>query len=400
MAVPHPDKELERLRAACKQGLPSVVAIVGAGAWFRQQALDALIESLPKDLEVLTIEGQDVVVRGSKQAADADAGDGDAEEGADGDEGDDGKKAQCKDLQPLAGGGLFSQSTALVVRRADRWLQKYATAVAAFAPRIQKGSLLVFESQKLDKRTKWAKELAASGAVFEFRELYETPFGRPDQPLQGELVQWVTSHSKRLGVPVTPESALLLTAQVGKEPALLAAELEQLVDQFEKKGSKKALAPEDLRGKLTCSFESTPFELAEAVLDGDRKRALRSLHAMFARGVKQKDGKRMDQGGLFPFATSWMFSAMGQVYEGRLMLDQGTSLRDLPQKAGVYAFQERFVAQAQKNTAQKLENGLLALLHCQRERRSLGEEDDVLLERFLARWFDGVATPGPEDLEW
>lgn len=398
MAVPHPDKELERLRAACKQGLPSVVAIVGAGAWFRQQALDTVLESLPKDLEVLTVEGQDVVVRGGKQAADAD--DAEAEEGGEEDEGDDGKKAQCKDLQPLAGGGLFSQSTAVVVRRADRWLQKYATAVAAFGPRIQKGSLLVFESQKLDKRTKWAKELATSGAAFEFRELYETPFGRPDQPLQGELVQWVVAHSKRLGVPVTPESALLLTAQVGKEPALLAAELEQLVEQFDKKGSRKALAPEDLRGKLTCSFESTPFELAEAVLDGDRKRALRSLHAMFARGVKQKDGKRMDQGGLFPFATSWMFSAMGQVYEGRLMLDQGTSPRDLPQKAGVYAFQERFVAQAQKNSAQKLENGLLALLHCQRERRSLGEEDDVLLERFLARWFDGVATPGPEDLEW
>jgi hypothetical protein len=43
---------------------------------------------------------------------------------------------------------------------------------------------------------------------------------------------------------------------------------------------------------------------------------------------------------------------------------------------------------------------LLALLHCQRERRSLGEEDDVLLERFLARWFDGAPVPGPEELEW
>jgi DNA polymerase III delta subunit len=199
---------------------------------------------------------------------------------------------------------------------------------------------------------------------------------------------------------VTPESALLLTAQVGKEPSLLAAELEQLAGQFDRKGSSKALSPEDLRGKLTCSFESTPFELAEAILDGDRKRALRSLHAMFARGVKQKDGKRMDQGGLFPFATSWMFSSIAQVYEGRLMMDQGMSLRDVPQKLGVYAFVERFTAQVQKNTAARLEHGILALLHCQRERRSLGEEDDVLLERFLARWFDGVAVPSPEELEW
>ena len=398
MAAPHPDKELERLRAACKQGLPSVVALVGGGAWFRQQALDAVLASLPGDLEVVSIDGQEVALRGKKASAGDD--DGEAVDGDEDDAGDDAGAVHCKDLQPLAGGGLFSQSTCVVVRRGDRWMQRYAKALAAFAPRIQKGSLFVFEAQKLDKRTKWAKELAASGAAYEFRELYETPFGRPDQPLQGELVQWVTAHSKRLGVPVTPESALLLTAQVGKEPALLAAELDQLVDQFQKKGSQKALAPEDLRGKLTCSFESTPFELAEAVLDGDRKRALRSLHAMFARGVKQKDGKRMDQGGLFPFATSWMFSSMGQVYEGRTMLDDGTPLRDIASKLGVYAFQERFMAQVQKNPRSKLEHGLLALLHCQRERRSLGEEDDVLLERFLARWFDGAPVPGPEELEW
>jgi DNA polymerase III delta subunit len=402
MAVPHPDKELDRLRAACKSGLPKIVALVGTSAWFRQEALDAVLASLPNDIEVVAVEGQDVALRGKKAAGDGDAEDGDADRDEAGDEGDDGggAKAHCADLQPLAGGGLFAQSAAVVVRRGDRWMQRYATALAAFAPRIKSGSILVFEAQKLDKRTKFAKELATSGAVYEFRELYETPFGRPDQPLQGELVQWVIAHSKRLSVPVTPESALLLTAQVGREPALLAAELEQLAGQFDKKGSSKALSPEDLRGKLTCSFESTPFELAEAILDGDRKRALRSLHAMFARGVKQKDGKRMDQGGLFPFATSWMFSSITQVYEGRLMMDQGMSLRDVPQKLGVYAFVERFTAQVQKNTAARLEHGILALLHCQRERRSLGEEDDVLLERFLARWFDGVAVPSPEELEW
>jgi DNA polymerase III delta subunit len=395
MAAPHPEKELERLRAACKQGLPPVVAIVGAGSWFRQQAVDATLAVLPKDFEILTVEGQDVVLRGGKPGQDAE------DEGSDpAEDVEDAKDAQCKDLLPLVGRGLFSQSTAVVVRRADRWLAKHAAAVGAVIPRIQKGSLLLLDATKLDKRGKWAKELAASGAMYEFRELYETPFGRPDQPLQGELTQWVLAHAKRLGAPLTPESALLMISQVGKDPSALAAEIGQLVDQLGSQGGKKPLSPDDLRGKLTCSFESTPFEFAEAVLDGDRRRALRSLRALFARGTKQKDGKRMDQGGLFPFATSWMFSSIGQAYEGRLLLDQGISPRDLAQKAGVYSFQERFVANVQKHTAKKLEDGLLALLHCQRERRSLGEEDDVLLERFLARWFDGVATPGPEDLEW
>ena len=42
---------------------------------------------------------------------------------------------RCADLQPLAGGGLFSQRTAVVVRRGDKWLSRYAAAVGVFAPR-------------------------------------------------------------------------------------------------------------------------------------------------------------------------------------------------------------------------------------------------------------------------
>jgi DNA polymerase III delta subunit len=398
MAAPHPDKELDRLRALCRGTLPSIVALVGINSWFRERGLEALLGALPKNVEVLTVEGQDVVLRGTKDG-DSDDGAEPGDDSADGGDVDASDKTHCSDLLPLAGGGLFAQSTALVIRRGDRWMQRYAQALATFAPRIKKGSILVFEARKLDKRTKFAKELAASGAVFEFRELYEAPFGRADQPLQGELVQWVVALSKRLKVPVTPESALLLTVQVGKDPVALAAELEQLVTQFPT-GNAKVLGPEDLRGKLTCSFESTPFELAEAVLDGDRRRALRSLHAMFARGVKQRDGKRMGQGGLFPFATSWMFQAIGQVYDGRVLVDGGMSLREVPAALGVYGFVERFQQQVQKNSARGLEHGLLALLHCQRERRSSAEEDDVLLERFLSRWFDGAPVPQPEEFEW
>lgn len=404
MAAPHPAKEIERLRAQCRSGLPSIVGLIGANAWFREQALEIVLSSLPKDVEVLTVEGQNVVLRGTKPS-DEDGDDEDGDDDGDGDEdrldnGDDDKdKAHCADLQPLAGGGLFRQSTALLIRRGDRWMQRFATALAAFAPRIQKGSVLIYEALKLDKRTKFAKELAASGAVYEFRELFPTPFGRPDQALQGELVQWLIALSKRKKVPLSPESALLLTVQVGADLSTLAAEIDQLADQF-RDGATKALTPNDLRGKLTCSFESTPFELAEAVLDGDRRRALRSLHAMFARGVKQKDGKRMDHGGLFPFATSWLFTSIGRVHEGRLLMDQGMSLREVPKELGVYTFVELFQAQVQKHQAKKLEHGLLALVHCQRERRSSGEEDDVLLERFLSRWFDGAPVPQPEELEW
>ena len=67
MAAPHPGKEIERLRAQCRSGLPSIVGLIGANAWFREQALEIVLSSLPKDVEVLTVEGQNVVLRGKKR---------------------------------------------------------------------------------------------------------------------------------------------------------------------------------------------------------------------------------------------------------------------------------------------------------------------------------------------
>lgn len=399
MATPHPDKELDRLQQVLRAGLPSVVVLSGTGAYFRTVAVEAALAVVDPGSELLTIDGEATALRGTRRAAD----DGEAatDEGADDDgERDDAPAAHCAELQPLAGGGLFATTACVVVRRGDRWLRRHAAAVGAFLPRIRRGSSLVVETQKLDKRTRFAKELVEHGAVFEFRDLYETPFGRPDRPLEGELVQWVTGQARKLGVPVTSEAALLLTAQIGKNPGDLVAELQQLADRVGKSGSKKPLAPDDLRGKLTCSFESTPFELAEAALAGDRRRALRSLHAMFARGVKQKDGKRMDQGGLFPFATSWLFHSLGQVLEGRLLLDQGVPLRDVAGRVGVGGFADRYLEQVRTNPRARLEHGLLAIVHCQRERRLCGEDDLVLLERWLARWFDALPVPAAQDLEW
>jgi hypothetical protein len=234
--------------------------------------------------------------------------------------------------------------------------------------------------------------------LFDFRELYETPFGRSN-PLEGELTKWVVRRAGKLGVPLTPEAALLVVMQVGKNLPELAAELGRLRAAFGGEGKRAPLAPADLRGRLTSSFESTPFELAEAVLGGDRRRALRSVRAMFDRGVRGKDGKAMDPGGLLPFTTSWLYQSFARAHEGRVLLESGVALRDLPGRVGVYNFADKFMAHVEQNDLARLRTGLLALHHCQRMSRTTGEDPDVLLERFLAQWFDGVPVPAAQDLE-
>lgn len=385
MAVPNPALELKRLDTLVRGGLPPIVLVHGASEFFRTKAIERLLSAVPKDAELRTVDGAEV--RGNDDADD------DADAGA----------ATVPVLQDLRGGGLFASATIVAVRRGANWWKKHSASVAEIAPKIQQGSSLLVEAPKLDKRKKAAatlfKQLAAAGAVFEMRDLYDMPYDRARGPLEGELCKWVGQVSKKLGVPLTPESAWLVISQVGKSPAELLGELERLRDQMGSDPVRGALAPKDLAGKLTVSFESTPFEFAEAVLGGDRRSAQRSLAAMFQRGVKQQDGKAMDSGGVLPFTTSWLFRQISVVYEGRILFDSGTSMRDIPSRCGVRQFADRFLEQVKQNDQEQLQRGLTALNACLRKSRILGEDGEALLERFLAQWFDGVPIETAEELE-
>lgn len=403
MAVPNPEDELTRLQKLIARGLPPVTVVTGGNDHFRAEAVDRLLAAVPPSAELRVVDA--VEERGSGGGAEAEEGDGDdGADGGDAEAADDAAAlASCPELQDLRGGGLFAKTAFVVVRRGTNWWKKHAVTLAGAVPRFGKGCGLVLEAAKLDKRKKAAqglvKQLADSGTLFEFRELYDLPYDRSRSPFEGELCKWVVARAARMGTALQPDAAWLLVMQVGKTPADLLAELGRLRDQFGADPKRRPLAPADLQGKLTCSFESTPFELAEAVLGGDRKKALRSVRAMFERGVRGKDGKAMDTGGLLPFATSWLYQQLATAWEGRSLLAQGTSRADLAAKAGVRQFADRFLEHVERNDLPKLARGLQALHACQRASRLTSEEPDALLERFLAQWFDGAPIPTLQDLE-
>lgn len=397
MASPHPEDELGRLQKALAKGLPPLLVITGPSEHFRAVAMGRVLAAVPKDAELKVLDAVDVRAAGSGDVDDdTDDEDETAGDGADG-------LAQCPELQDLRGGGLFARTTFLCIRRGSNWWKNHAPALAAQLPKFAKGSGLVLEAAKLDRRKKVAatlvKGLVDSGACFDFRDLFDQPYDRSRSPIEGELCKWVVLHAKELGVPLKPEAAWLLVAQVGKVPAELLAELGRLRALFGAEPRNTPLGPADLRGKVTCSFGSTPFEFAEAVLAGDRRAAMRSAHAMFDRSVRSKDGRPMDPGGVLPFTTSWLYQTLATTYEGRQMLDSGVSPRDLAGRCGVRQFADRFVDQVRQHDVGKLQRGLQALHHCQRMSRLSGEEPALLLERFLVHWFDGAPIPTSEELE-
>jgi hypothetical protein len=400
MAAPNPEEELARLHKLAARALPPLVVVTGSNDLFRAEATDRLLAAVPAGAELRVLDAGEERAAGGDE--DADGGEDDA-----GDDGDDGAGdavgGACPELQELCGGGLFTKVAWLVVRRGAGWWQRHVGSLAAALPRFAKGCTLVLEARKLDRRKKVAqglvKALAASGALFEFRDLYDQPFDRSRSPLEGELCKWVVGRAARLGVALQPDAAWLVVVQVGKAPADLLAELGRLRDRFGADPRRKPLAPAELRGALTCSFESTPFELADAVLRHDRRAALRSVRAMFDRGVRARDGRPMDAGGVFPFATNWLHGQLATTLDARQLLASGVPERDLAGRMGVRQFVDRFVEHVRGNDEARLRRGLLALVAVQRLSRLTGEQPDALLERFLAAWFDGVPVPVAEGLE-
>lgn len=400
MAAPSPEDLLDRVERLAKKGLPPVVLVYGPNDFFRHEAVEKLLAAVPADAELRTIDANDLRAPGGG------GGGGDDDDGDDDDGGGAaaaGNTAEnCPELLDLRGGGLFARRSFLLVRRAKNWWAHHAATLAGEVAKFAKGSGILIEAQKLDRRKKVAAQLVKQctddGAAFEFRELYATAFGGRD-PMQGELAKWIRARGRKLGVPLSLEAACMMIACVGKQPAELHAELQRLRDNLPAEPRAGELSSQDIRQKLNLGFESTPFELAEAVLGGDRAGAFRSVRAMFARGVRGRDGKPMDQGGLFPFATSWLFQSLAKAYEGRAMFDGGASAQDVAAQVGVRQFVDRFARELQQNDLPRLRRGLQALHSCQRQSRMQSEEPEVLLERFLLQWFDGAPIPIAEDLE-
>ena len=200
------------------------------------------------------------------------------------------------------------------------------------------------------------------------------------------MVGWIRDRARRAGLGLTPEAALLLMHTVGTEPAECMAEIGRLAA-----AGKRSLDVDDLRGELSCSFESTPFEFADALLGGDQRRALRSLEAMYRRGVRGRDGDTVDSGGVFPFVTSWLWQSLAKAHEGRFWLDRGVPLREVGAKVGVKAFLPRFQQQVSDNSTARLTRGLRLLHEAQRKLRTSGEEPEWLLRELVRGWFTEAA---------
>ena len=352
MAAPHPQREMDRLVRQLESGDPGQVFVIqGQSRWFRDQALDRLRARFGKQAQIVDFDGKE------SGAAQADVG------------------AFLLDLRTP---DLFGATKLLLLRQGERVLKTHGKLFGELLDHIVPGNVLVLDVGKLDGRTAFAKKIKKAGGAYEFRNLYDRPF-RDDEPANSaEVVRWLADRAKAVGLAFTHDAALFVVQVVGSEPALLMGELERLVPLFE--GRK--IGPAELRSQLTTSFGSSQFELVEALLDGDLKAALRSLNALEREGLRDKEGKRMDAGAVFPMVASWLGTCLGNLMEARAEVDRGESPATAAQRHGGY-FRERFERQLRRSDRESLGRLHDALIRGERRLRRSGEEPILLLERLI-----------------
>jgi len=194
-------------------------------------------------------------------------------------------------IDDLSGGGLFAARRLVLVRNPGELLKKVEgedsvltrAALAFLTSREDAGTLVLSDASLRADHVLVKTILAAGGLAPAFRRLWDSPPAwRPD-PLQTELVQWTLRRGAELGLRLTGQQALYVSAATGNDLPALDGELATL----------RASGGRDLRASVSWTAGGTPWNVAEHVLNGDLPRALSGIEALFRGGFQEKSGRRL-----------------------------------------------------------------------------------------------------------
>jgi DNA polymerase III subunit delta len=135
---------------------------------------------------------------------------------------------------------------------------------------------LVFVSEALDNRRNIATMLRKACEVVSFDPLDE----REAAP------QWIRDYVSRAGRFIEPQAAAYLVGMAGVDLMRLSTELEKLINYV---GEKGRIGKPEIDELVLYSREHSNFELTDAILDGDRRRALNLLNRIYANASERPE---------------------------------------------------------------------------------------------------------------
>jgi len=220
-------------------------------------------------------------------------------------------------------------------------------------------TLLVY-TQKLDKRTKFAKTLAKKGAIAELL---------PPKPR--ELPSWVDRLSRRHKITLTPMAQQTLIDSIGADLALLDGNLEKLSIYLhpETKANEK-----HVQELVLQTAGDNIFAWTDQVLENKNGEALTTLHHLLASGTPPL------------ILVSMLARHVRMLLQTKSHLATGRPRAQLAPSLGVPPFVvHRYVEQAGRLTEDTLTRSISSLRRLDHDLKSTGHPPRMLLERAIGQ---------------
>lgn len=165
---------------------------------------------------------------------------------------------------------MIARRRIVVVRDIDKMKEEDADVILEYLKYPAPTASVVFQSSSLDQRRKTTTALLKACVVVLM-----------DRPAEQQLKRWVLEFLKRRGCQIDVDAAGLLTSLAGSSLMRLSSEMEKLA-AFADGGRIDFATVEAL---VPRAKEHTSFEIWNAIIDGDRARAVRLTRRLLEDGV-------------------------------------------------------------------------------------------------------------------
>ncbi len=173
-------------------------------------------------------------------------------------------------VEQLRGDCLFAQHKVVLVGALEKWKTQDLALVAKYMASPSPNSTLLLAGEKLDQRTKAAKQITSKAVLIECRPLYPR-----------QIPGWINIATSRKGKHIAQDAASCLAELVGNNLGELDQALEKLCLFV---GNRKLIEITDVEQVIMETNVRDVFSLSKAVGEGDTASAISVMERLLGGG--------------------------------------------------------------------------------------------------------------------
>jgi DNA polymerase-3 subunit delta len=268
---------------------------------------------------------------------------------------------------------MMAKRRFILVRDADAMKADELNGLIGYVSAPCEESCLVLVAEKIDQRIKLFTTWKKKGVLLKLDPLYER-----------QLPAFVREEARQREVRFDAGAAELLCEEVGAELGQLADAVERLSIYV---GERKTIALEDVESQVATTRQRTVFELADAVGQGSRERALVALGSLLS---AKESGVRI---------VAMLARHLRQLWRAHQLLGERADKMTIASELGMPPFfVDGIIEQARRADASAFPRMHQALFEADRALKSSRLEDERLLERLILQLTQMKSVKSPRQV--